>query len=133
MKRLLRHFTIVNAVVAAGVGIGGWAAGWTASTFAIVLGLVCFGAFFVGFSAFGGAGPSAVYTGAPGSGPGFDAGDVIAASAETGAAYGGKRDHFATWQARHGWNTGSHHLGMLMLATGLSTGIATLVVWGLSR
>ncbi len=131
MKRFLRDLLIVNVVIALGFGFGAWKADWTASRLAIWLGLACMGAFFIGFAALGGTGPGVAY-GNPDPIPGPDLGDVIAADAETRGAYGSGRsrgDFYTRWQGRHGWQSGSHHLAMVMIATGVSTGIATFVSW----
>ncbi|MGH2726593.1 MAG: hypothetical protein ACRDKS_06420 [Actinomycetota bacterium] len=135
MKRFLRDFLIVNAVVALGFGIGAWQAGWTASQTAIWLGLACMGAFFIGFAALGGTGPGVAYGNPDPAGVGL--GDVVAAGEEAKGAYhrgmnaGRRGDYFEQWKARHGWNSGSHHLAMVVIATGVSTGIATFAIWAL--
>lgn len=134
MKRFLRHFLIVNAAIALGFGYGAWKAGWTASNVAVWLSLACMGSFFLGFAALGGTGPAVAF-GTPDATPGMDLGDVIASGEETKSAYYRGRsggDFFDTWKARHGWNSGSHHLAMVMIATGVSTGIATLGFWAAS-
>jgi hypothetical protein len=150
MKRFLIRFLIVDALIAAVIGLIGWSSEWEASDYTLSLLVVCGVAFLATGAALGSSGPMSNVSGGamtdaigPGSVTGTPAGamggvfgmavDDVATGESVQSQYAPGHgsptgDFYGRWRARQGETPGPGTF-FLLLATSLTTGVAALVSW----